>query len=256
MKTLHIFLVLLAVVFALNTGDCQNMGKNSSKDIENILKSRKYRRYLGLDMGLNTYWTQLGAFAPEPQAEGFKLNNSRSWVFKYNFLEKGWDLMPSKKLRFITGLGIQHNVFRLKESVSLVPGPLVSLEDLAFTEIQIRKNNWRLSTLTLPLLLDWNTAPGTSKNFHVGLGLELGLRLGIRTRVAGSSPVEGSDGEVYLDNVIHNNFHSQWMQNSLMLRMGYGNFTLFANYGLQPIFEESKGPSIRLFQMGVRVLAL
>jgi hypothetical protein len=256
MKPLHILLVFLALVFAFNTGDSQNMAKNSPKDLDNILKSRKYRRYLGLDLGMNTYWTQLGSFAPEPQAEGFRLNNSRSWVFKYNFLEKGWDLLPSKKLRWISGLGVQHNVFRLKESVSLVPGPLVSLEELAFAALNVRKNNWRMSTLTLPLMLDWNTAPGTAKNFHLGLGLELGLRLGIRSRVAGTLPVEGSDGKVRVDQAIENNFHSQWMQNSLMLRMGYGNFTVFANYGLQPIFEQSKGPSFRLFQMGVRVLAL
>jgi hypothetical protein len=248
-----LILIVLCNCFSV---EAQDSKKNSPIEIENIIKARKFRRYLGFELGLNTYWTQPGSFAPSAGQENFKLNYSRSWVFKYNLLEKGWDLVPSKKLRFITGLGIQHNLFRWEEAVAFLPGPLVVAENLEFPQLRVRKNNWRMSTLTLPLLWDWNTAPQSKRNFHLGLGIELGVRTGIRSRLTGELTVEGSDGNVYIDNITRNNFHSRLFQNSLMVRVGYRNLTLFANYGLQPIFLEDKGPSLKVFQLGLRVLSL
>jgi hypothetical protein len=40
------------------------------------------------------------------------------------------------------------------------------------------------------------------------------------------------------------------------LRVGYGDFVLYANYSLTDFFQKGKGPDITPFTIGVRVIGL
>ena len=138
----------------------------SSISPPDIIKGRKLRRYLGFELGLNNFISDNA---------NFDLNQGRSWVFKYNFLEKGYNL-GSEKFRFITGLGIQQNVFRFDNDVEPTLGDFTDVAPIFGGFNDISKNNLRVSYLTLPLMVDFNSNPATNK-FHIAVGGELALEL-------------------------------------------------------------------------------
>lgn len=243
MKILKLlFIVFFTIALSIDT-EAQSNNENKSKSgisAPDIIKGRKLRRYLGFELGLNNYISK---------DENFDLNQGRSWVFKYNFLEKGYNL-GSPKVRFITGLGIQTNLYRFKNNVFPTPGDFTDVLELTAESSRIRKNNIRVSYLTLPLMVDFNTNP-TENKFHIAAGGEIGLRIGTRYRLRYE---ENSDTDI--ENIVRNNFNVNLLNPSLMLRIGYKDYTLFANYSLLPLFEKGKGIELTPFQFGIRLVAL
>ncbi len=210
------------------------------------------RRYLGFEVGLNSYWTSFGKLELNDDSKSLELNAGRSWVFKYNFLEKGYDL-GTPKARFITGLGIETNIYRFENGIDLIKGEN-SIEFEAINLIgtsSIVKNNLKTSYLTLPLMFDFNTKPGSKSNFHIALGAEIGLRIGSRTRTV----IETGDRKAEV--TVKSDFHTNLLKPSAMVRIGFGSYTLFANYALMPLFKDNRAPvDLTPIQIGLRVLPL
>lgn len=237
-----LFIAFLATTLCADT-DAQSTSENNSKSSispPDIIKGRKLRRYLGFELGLNNYISDNA---------GFDLNQGRSWVFKYNFLEKGYDL-GSPKVRFITGLGIQTNIYRFANNVAPTTGDFTNVLELPEEINNIRKNNIRVAYLTLPLMVDFNTNP-TENKFHIAVGGEIGLRIGTRHRLRYEL-----NNDTDIENIVRNNYNVNLINPSLMVRVGYKDYTLFANYSLLPLFENDKGVELTPFQFGIRLVAL
>ena len=243
MKILKIlFVCFFALTLSFETEAQDDSGSKSKSSISppDIIKGRKLRRYLGFELGLNNYISDNA---------NFDLNQGRSWVFKYNFLEKGYNL-GSEKFRFITGLGIQQNVFRFDNDVAPTLGDFTDVAPLVGSFNEISKNNLRVSYLTLPLMVDFNMDP-TDNKFHIAVGAEIGLRIGTRYRLRYEQ-----DSDTDVEQIVRNNYNVNLINPALLFRIGFGNYSLFANYSLLPLFEDGKGVEVTPFQFGIRLLPL
>lgn len=237
-----LFVCFFALTLSLETEAQDDSGSKSKSSISppDIIKGRKLRRYLGFELGLNNYINDNASF---------DLNQGRSWVFKYNFLEKGYNL-GSEKIRFITGLGIQQNVYRFDNDVVPTLGDFTDVFPVFGGIDDISKNNLRVSYLTLPLMVDFNMNPAENK-FHIAIGGELGLRIGTRHRLRYEL-----DSDTDVETITRNNYNVNLINPSLLLRVGYGNYSIFANYSLLPLFEDGMGVEVTPFQFGIRLLPL
>lgn len=218
----------------------------------NYVSKHKLRRYLGFEAGLNSYWTSFGKLELDGGSESLELNTGRSWVFKYNFLERGLDL-GSQKVRFITGLGIETNIYRFENSININSNDdAIYFEQINLTQnSKIVKNNLKLTYLTLPLMFDFNTNPGSKSNFHIAVGAEIALKLKARTRTV----IDLSDEEY--EYRVNKDFHNRLVKPSAMLRVGFGNYTIFANYALTSLFKDNASPvELTPFQVGLRLVPL
>lgn len=252
-KLLLLALFTLLFAFGVNAqDDFEKKPRKKGINPTDYIGKHSLRRYAGFEVGLNSYWTSFGALELAEDAQFLDLNVGRSWVFKYNFLEKGYNL-GSQKVRFITGLGIETNIYRFENGINLVnSGNEIGYTDINLTgTTKIVKNNLKVSYLTLPLMFDFNTKPGTKSNFHIAVGAEIGLRIGTRTRT-----VQETHDHEY-DARVRNNFHTNLLKPSAMVRVGFGSYTLFANYSLMPLFKDNTAPvDLTPVQIGLRVVPL
>jgi hypothetical protein len=151
------------------------------------------------------------------------------------------------KMQFVTGLGFSFNSFALKNKTTLNA-------DSSFTGYKydslasFSKNKLKESFITVPLLLELNTSHRDSRNFHIAAGVIGGLKLGSRTKQFYSE-----DGHEF-HQIRKDDYNLYPFKLDATVRVGYGQFTMFATYSLTPLFQEGKGPQLYPFTLGIRII--
>jgi hypothetical protein len=97
-------------------------------------------------------------------------------------------------------------------------------------------------------MLEFNTNNYTDKCWHLSAGVLLGYKLWSKTKqvyeVDGDKKKEVNRGDYSL-----NPFKCD-----AMVRVGYGNFRLFATYALLELFESGEGPQLYPFTVGLTLI--
>lgn len=173
----------------------------------------------------------------------------------YGLRNLGWNLnMFEKDFRFakghmqiVTGLGFSFNYYNLKSDINLNA-------DSSYTwytttpGATYQKNKLRESFVTVPLLLEFNSSRRDSRNFHIAAGVIGGIKMGSSTK-----QIVTIDGRDY-KSVRKDDYNLFPFKLDATVRVGYGQFTLFATYSLTPLFEYNKGPELYPFTVGVRIV--
>ena len=163
-----------------------------------------------------------------------------------NLFEKDFRF-ANGKLQFVTGLGFSWNSYALKNKTVLNPDS--SYTGYTYnTAASYSKNKLKESFLTVPLLFELNTSKKDSRNFHIAAGVIGGIKLGSRTKQ--DYKMGGHD----FHDVKKDDYNLFPFKLDATVRVGYGQFTLFATYSLTPLFEYGKGPELYPFTVGIRII--
>ena len=98
-------------------------------------------------------------------------------------------------------------------------------------------------------MLETNIGKDAKHSFHLAAGALFSYRLGSKTKQKYSE--DGKDYKVKN----RNDFNMNPFRASLAARVGYGQFTLFANYSITEMFEDNDGPEIYPFTVGISLAA-
>ncbi|HWY39071.1 MAG TPA: DUF2807 domain-containing protein, partial [Bacteroidia bacterium] len=173
----------------------------------------------------------------------------------YGIKNLGWNLnlmekdfrFAKGKLQFVTGLGFSFNSYALKNKTVLNPDS--SYTGYTYnTAASYSKNKLKESFITVPLLFELNTSKRDSRNFHIGFGVIGGAKLTSRTKQFYSM-----GGHEFHDTK-RDDYNLFPFKLDATVRVGYGDFTLFATYSLTPLFEYGKGPELYPFTVGIRII--
>lgn len=213
------------------------------------LKSRKKREvkpiWTGLELGINTYMTRDNTFSLPAGWNGFELREEKSISIGLNLLQKDVQLGKSN-FWFLTGLGLNWNNYRFANNVSLSnkDGRVTASFDTT-SEIRYQKSKLTMSYLSVPLLFEYFTSKDKKKAFHFMAGALLGLRIGSHTKQ--KYELEGGTEKPKT----YDNFYLNPFRYGARFAMGYGNFNLFADYYLSPLFKDNKGPELYPVNVGI-----
>lgn len=202
-----------------------------------------------------TYWSgfEIGINVPVNNnfqssfnAEHLQFDPSQSFVFNFNFFEKRIRIVKDY-VGLVTGLGFTNSRYGFKNNQLR----LASNQDSTFGVIDsslvggFTKNQLRVNTFNIPLLLQFNTSKNEDKNFHIAMGVIGGVRIGSNVKykyeVKGGSAKEKEKGRYNL-----NAFQALGT-----VRMGYNDFGVFANYNLLSLFEKDKSEVAYPLSFGV-----
>lgn len=114
--------------------------------------------------------------------------------------------------------------------------------------MNLRKNKLTVSYATVPVLLTFNTCENLKKSFHITTGLLLSYKLGSHTK-----KVYNKDGKKEKDKTF-DDFNIDPFRYDATIRIGYRDFTVFANYALSELFKRGKGPELHPWTIGVSLL--
>ncbi|MBL7943602.1 MAG: outer membrane beta-barrel protein, partial [Flavobacteriales bacterium] len=102
--------------------------------------------------------------------------------------------------------------------------------------------------INVPVMLEFNTSEEPEKSFHFAAGVTGGWRMGAITK----QKFENDDEEIRLRRKSDFNM-SDWTLDA-SVRVGYSDITVWANYGLTPLFQKDKGPEVYPLSVGIQFL--
>ena len=219
------------------------------KRMDQILKE-KLTFWGGVDAGVNILLDKNNSTDFTNEHEWLDLDHSRSMSWSFNVLEAKIRLAKDY-VGVVTGLGFTYNSYGLKENVRLMAN---NDSTFAFIEADTldgytpyTKNKFRASYLRIPLMLEFNTSLDPERTFHVAAGVIGGWNMGAINKVKYEE--DGND----LKTRNKGDYNISPFTLDASVRVGYRNFTLFASYGLTPLFEDGKGPEVYPLTVGLQV---
>lgn len=183
----------------------------------------------------------------EMPSEGnwYDLNFGKSVAVNINFFDIDFPLY-SNYIKAFTGLGLSYNNYRFRKDFTLIS----SEKQIAvqFDSISYTKNKLTMSWLTVPLMIEFNTSQYNSKSLHLAAGMTFSYMIGSHTKhvyYEGSEKVKTKE---------FNDFHLTPFRYELSARIGFSNYTLFANYALSELFRDKQGPVLHPWSFGITVV--
>ena len=208
---------------------------------------RRLNKFAGIDLGVHGWFSGDHKMNLPEELNAFDLDYAKSISIGINVFEK---YIPIAHERFgiTTGLGLQLNSYGLKRKLSYT-----ATDDTIFAFVDssktIKKTRLKTTFIQVPVLLETNLGKSSRKSFHLAAGMLFGYRIGSKIK-----QVYSQDGRDYKikdkDDLNISPFRA-----SLTARIGYGSFTMFANYSLTPLFEKGAGPELYPFSIGVSILS-
>lgn len=210
-------------------------GKSTEKRmmLSTAFTNRNQRRYLSSEyIGL----------AMLTNAGSIKYNQERSWEFGVILFEMAQRFWKNKHWTYAVGVGASATNYGYKGNGCLQDDENGVAHWAPAPEGKTYKRTRLMGTsLTLPIIIDWQAKPLKANTFFVQAGFEFGLA-SYTTRALYKSDKEN-------ENIRYKNF-CMYTANAL-LRIGYKDFGVYARYSFLPLFDDNKGPQAHPIGVGI-----
>lgn len=207
------------------------------------------KHWQGLWLGFGGYTNPALGFTMNNPYKYMTLDYGRSFNFQWNLAQRNVNIIK-KYVQLSTGIGFQFSNLKFDGNTKLNA-------DSSFTwgyidtsnAFSYRKNRFKQSYVTIPLLLNFNTSKKLSNNFHISVGVVGKYLLGSRTK------------QILVQNnneftaVRKDDYNINPFQFDGYASIGYRNFTVFSQYALNELFRKNRGPQVYPFAIGLRVVS-
>ena len=198
--------------------------------------------WAGLEVGLNMFHnTDYSLYCGD---EFFDLIPGKSLTWNLNFAE--WAFKNERNnFGLVTGLGFSFSDYTFDKPITIEKhssnGMVIPVD---INPDRLKKSKLTTTYLTAPLMLEVKTPlkMGNS-HLHFAGGIIGGINLGAHTKYKYKYP---KSKEKY-----HSNFNLATFKYELTGRIGFGDFCIFANYSLSPLFKNGKGPELYPLMIGI-----
>lgn len=222
-------------------GDGEDDDSYSDSDLK-----KELTHWGGIDVGVNMLLNSNNETTLPDGANWLDIDEARSLSWSFNLYEQKIRLVKDH-IGIITGVGLTYNSYGLKNNVSVFSN---SDSTFAMTDSlnTFDKNKLRTTYIKVPVMLEFNTSEDPKRSFHIAAGVIGGVRIGSITKQ------EYKVDDAKHKNRVKDDFNFSPITLDAAFRIGYGNLTLFANYGLTPLFEKDKGPEVYPVTVGLAIL--
>lgn len=218
-------------------------GKNGEKKVIKKGDRNGEGHWAGFGINTNGFLNADGKIATGDAAGFLELDHARSIGFNFNLVEKRFPIFR-EYVGLTTGLGIQWNRFALKNNVDVMVSA-DSTYGVENTTVDYKKNVLRSTYLQIPLLLEITTNKDNDKAWHISAGVVGGIRIG------SSLKTKWEEGGKTNKDKVKSNYNFNPFEAHATAIVGYGDISLYVNYGLTQVFEKDKGPNYAPVSAGI-----
>ena len=216
-----------------------DQGKKSKKTNLNL--------WSGFELGINGWLNADGTTSMDSVNSNFGLNYGKSIVVNFNLFEVRARLIGNN-LTLVSGLGSEINNYRFDKNIRM-SNPNDQLTLVNESEVNYLKSKFTTGYLNAPLYLCIATNPiRKGKRLFIAPGITGGWRFTSYNKR--KVEIDGDESK----SRFKNDFNTLPFRVNASLRMGYGNFLLFANYSLTDFFRRDLGPGLVPFSVGCRIV--
>jgi hypothetical protein len=194
--------------------------------------------WAGFEMGVNTFQkTDYSLYNDNPFME---LNHGKSLTVNLNFAE--WAFRnEANNFALVTGAGFSFMDFTFDNPVTIAKYN-GRIEPVDLNPDGLKKSKLTVTYLTAPLILELKTPLRLNgAKVYLGAGVIGGLNIGSYTKYK-----YGKDKFKDRGNYCINQF-----KYDVTGRIGFGDFCVFVNYSMVPLFQENKGPELYPLTFGI-----
>lgn len=177
--------------------------------------------------------------------DGVSLRSENSFEVNFNFLEKGF-IISRQGWAIVTGVGMRWNRYRVDTNhhfqeidgiTQLVPAP---------EGIQYSKSRLNTTSLTVPILLEWQQR---NRRGNSGLFVSAGV-VGVLKTIS-SSKIEFRDNGKKRKDKMDRGMNIRPVTMDFLVQAGYKRIGLYAKYSPLTLFSGDKGPKVHPVSLGV-----
>ena len=207
-----------------------------------------HSHWSGFYIGVSGYLTPAGRIDPLVHDNFMSLNLIKSTNVQLNLFEQ--NMRISSNAGFVTGLGIDWRNYRFEHSNVVLQSNSNFFDGTIMTDANYIKSKLLVTYLTVPLLFEAQSNRFTNRNsFHIAGGVSSGLRIGSHSKVKFEKPNGGTE-----KNKDRSDFDLNPFKLDATVLIGWGSVNLYGNYGLIDMFKVDKGPELRPFSLGIRLV--
>ena len=198
--------------------------------------------WAGFEMGVNIISNiDYSPYKGTSYGEFFDLNQGKSLTVNLNLAEFAFS-NERKTVGIVSGLGFSFMDYRFDQPITLEKNPSSGLLIPKILDQDVKKSKLNITYLTVPLILEIATPLKLNhQRLTLAGGLIGGINIGAHTKVKYPGSKEKDRG----------NFNLNPLKYELTGRIGLGEFCLFANYSMTPLFKEGKGPEFNPLMIGI-----
>jgi hypothetical protein len=247
-------------------------------DEDGDVKTKRFKEpkfnghWAGIDLGINGYVTPDFNMNFPKEYEYMDLRMEKSTAVNLNFFEQNIPFSKNQKWGMITGLGLSFNNYRFMRPtrLSMDSSQLIGYLD---EDISIKKTKLTAMYLTLPVLFEFQTAPiYHNDGFHINVGVVIGARLSSHTKkyyneLNTEFDVTQYNSETGQYEVVYSTIspddpkqhhYGDWFLQPFKIdataRIGWNFLNFWANYSLNTMFREGKGPELYPWSAGITLV--
>ena len=209
---------------------------------KNTRPKRAETSWFTVDIGFNNYRddTEYPApgYAPGLDGSDFELRNGKStnvniWLFRQKY-----GLDRSRVLQLTYGLMLELNNYRYEQNISYYKNPpMIAMDDVSFS-----KNKLAADYITIPLMIGFNTKPGTNKGFTLSGGVSMGYLYNSRNKqVSGDRGKQKTKGNIGIE---------PW-KFQYVGEVGLGPIKLYGSYAPHSMYKNEL--NIQPYNFGLRL---
>ncbi|MBN2775208.1 MAG: outer membrane beta-barrel protein [Prolixibacteraceae bacterium] len=195
--------------------------------------------WAGIEWGMNTF--QNTDYSMYNGFEFMDLNIAKSITVNLNFAE--WTFRNNaNNFALVTGAGFSFMDFAFDNPDLTIVKENGLIEPFYHGLANPKKSKLNVTYLTVPLMLELKTPFHLiSTRVYIAGGVIGGLHLGSHTKYKNKH-------DKFKD---QSTFNVNQFKYDLTARIGFGDFWIFANYSMVPLFETNKGPELYPLTIGV-----
>lgn len=218
----------------------QDEEKDSEKDRER--RARYFKgHWAGIEVGFNNYMTKDYSLVLPDTIDFMSLHSGKAMNFNLNFSQLSMGI--TRRIGFVTGLGISWNNYRFDGNNNIQKGPDGIIEVLD-PGAPLKKSKLTTLYFNIPFMLEIQI-PTDHNNLNIAAG-PIGA-----VKLVSYSKMVFEDG----DNVKSDgDFSLNLLRYGATARIGYENFQVYGTYYMTPLFKSGKGPGgvdLYPFEIGI-----
>ncbi len=211
----------------------------------NVGSKGNFHFWQGLDIHMNAIVDSKNNIDPLPGYNFMELNYPRSIGVSWNMAQKNIHIYKNY-VNLVTGFGLDWSVYGFRNNTTLRHD--TSFLAATFDTVDYKRNRLRAFYVQVPLMLEFNTSENEDRAFHIGAGVLLGYNL-FDNKLKQKYELDGKDYK----NIVRDDFNINPVRYGLTARVGYGDYSIFANYNVSTLFEKDAGPKMYPVQVGFHV---
>lgn len=204
----------------------------------------------GFGIGINTFFNNNGgtSIPVGPNGERYdlmNLNHSKSINVVLNLTSVSQPI--SKYVGLTAGIGTEWHNYRFDNDITLVKEAgkvnVVALDDITeYSGKNIRKTKLTDWWLNVPVAIEFNG--GRDRSMYASFGVVGSILLNSHSKIVVDDHGKKKDK-------VWNSFYLNPFRASLMAKLGYHDWGIYATYSLTQMFQDGKGPELYPFAAGV-----